>query len=177
MTIAEKITLGVAIAGALGLGALLQVWFTHLLQRRERQISIADKSIQIAGTLMTKLEAELTRAQEALVKAQQESAELRDELAKNVAARSEDSERIVELHQKLQDAHVMTARSAIDNLQRTVVRLKHAGLPEEMAVALAQGAVAMTASVAQTVDAQHNALGPAQHSALRKVRLGRTEVG
>jgi hypothetical protein len=54
--------LGVAVAGALGVGVLLQTWVTHLLQGRERKINIADKSVQIAEALMTRMEAELTRA-------------------------------------------------------------------------------------------------------------------
>ncbi|MEV4722484.1 hypothetical protein [Micromonospora humida] len=89
MTTAEKITAGIALLAALGVGAVLQAWVTHLLHRRERKINIADKSVQMAETLMTRMESELTRVQEALTKAQQESEELRAELAKAVAVGQE----------------------------------------------------------------------------------------
>ncbi|WP_433229002.1 hypothetical protein ACQP2H_24175 [Micromonospora sp. CA-248260] len=89
MTTAEKITAGIALLAALGVGALLQAWVTHLLHRRERKINIADKSVQIAETLMTRMEAELTRAQQALATVRQESDELRVELAKAVAVGQE----------------------------------------------------------------------------------------
>ncbi|MEU5563562.1 hypothetical protein [Micromonospora musae] len=115
MTTAEKITIGVAIAGALGVNALLQVWVTHLLQRRERKINIADRSVQIAEALMTRMEAELTRAQEALGQAQKESEELRQELSNAAAARGEASMRVVELQQRLQEAHVEVAQNAIND--------------------------------------------------------------
>jgi hypothetical protein len=47
--------LGVAVAGALGVGVLLQTWVTHLLQGRERKINIADKSVQIAEAEFVKV--------------------------------------------------------------------------------------------------------------------------
>ncbi|MER6592093.1 hypothetical protein ABT214_09605 [Micromonospora purpureochromogenes] len=124
MTTAEKITLAVSVAGALGVGALLQAWVTHLLQGRERKINIADKLVHSAETLMTRMEADLTRAQEALDKAQQESEELRQELARTAAARGKYSERVVELQQKLQETHVAAARSAIDNVQGDVRQVR-----------------------------------------------------
>ncbi|MEU4382798.1 hypothetical protein [Micromonospora echinofusca] len=93
MTTAEKITAGIALLAALGVGAVLQAWVTHLLHRRERKINIADKSVQMAETLMTRMEAELTRAQQALATVRQESDELRAELAKAVAVGDEARQR------------------------------------------------------------------------------------
>lgn len=119
MTTVEKVALGVSIAGALGVGAVLQAWATHLLQRREKKINIADKSVQIADALMSltsKMEAELTRAREALAKAQQESEALREELNRTAATRSADDARELERKQKRQAEHLASATSAIDTV-------------------------------------------------------------
>lgn len=88
MTIAEKITLGVSIATALGIGALLKSAIDHFLARpekratiAEKEVTIADKSIQIANTLMQRMESEMERLRTTLADARKESEELRAEVA------------------------------------------------------------------------------------------------
>lgn len=117
MTTSERITLGVSVAGALGIGALLQAWVTHLLQRREKEISFADRSVQMAETLMARMEMELGRAQEALTKAQRESEELRRDLSTTAAKMGADAAKVAELQRRLQETYVAAAQTAITNAQ------------------------------------------------------------
>jgi hypothetical protein len=82
------VALAVSVLTALGVGALLKAGFDHLLGRRKRKLDLAEKSVQIAELLLTRMEGELlraqtrmegelARAQEALAKAQQQNKELR----------------------------------------------------------------------------------------------------
>ncbi len=108
MITAEKITAGIALLAALGVGAVLQAWVTHLLARREKRVNIADKSVQIAATLMTRMEGELSRTLDALAKTQREGEELRAELASTTEVYSA---RELELSDQLQRANAELARA------------------------------------------------------------------
>ncbi|MGW0503421.1 hypothetical protein [Micromonospora sp. NPDC003241] len=124
MTTAEKITLGVAIAGAFGLGSVFAAFISHLLSRRERKVHIADKSVQIAESIMTRMEGELSRVQEALAKAHQESEELRVTLAETKTAKGKLSEQLKEAKRSLQGVNVQlgNASTAISDIQ---VEVRH----------------------------------------------------
>ncbi|NJC10604.1 chromosome segregation ATPase [Micromonospora profundi] len=142
MSIVEKITIGVAIAGALGVGALLKSWVDHWLSRGEKKINIADKSVQIAEALMTRMEGELTRVQEALAKAQQESEELRMTLVETKTAKGKLSEQLKEAKKSLQGVNVQigNASNAISDIQGeirgvTLVRHRLYSTPEDQAMA------------------------------------------
>ncbi|MFR9777307.1 hypothetical protein ACL02O_14775 [Micromonospora sp. MS34] len=123
MTIIEKITLGVAVAGAFGLGSVITAVVSHLLSRRERRVNIADKSVQMVEAVLTRMETELTRAQESLGRAQQENEELRAELAKSAGNKDEaQSIRESVISRKLgeTDRELAIAISALDHLQGDV---------------------------------------------------------
>ncbi|MFI5849362.1 hypothetical protein ACIA8B_14835 [Micromonospora chalcea] len=122
MTTAEKITAGIALLAALGVGAVLQAWVSHLLHRRERKINIADKSVQMAETLMTRMETELTRAQEALAKAQQESEELRIKLAEAMTVKGKLSGQLQEMKDSLRgmNTQISQASTAVSSIQGEV---------------------------------------------------------
>ncbi|MER7994913.1 hypothetical protein [Micromonospora chalcea] len=126
MTTAEKITLGVAIAGAFGLGSVVAAFISHLLGRRERKVNIADKSVQIAEAMMTRMEGELTRVQQALAKAQHESEELRATLAETKTAKGKLSEQLEEAKKSLQGVNVQigNASTAIGDMQVEVRQYK-----------------------------------------------------
>ncbi|RLQ08174.1 hypothetical protein EAD96_05200 [Micromonospora sp. BL1] len=125
MTTAEKITLGVSIATALGVGALLKSLFDHFLSRpekkatiAEKEVTIADKSVQIANAMMSRMDAELSRVQAALAKAEGEIEELRSKLD---AAASKEAE-AVNLPRALDSARATSAelslaRDALDDIQ------------------------------------------------------------
>ena len=129
MTTAEKITLGVSIAGALGLGALLKSWVDHLLARGEKKVNIADKAVQIADALMTRMEAELTRAQAALAKAEQEGEQLRAELGLTMAPDDNDTIRVYTAKRKLLSAYaeLAEARDNIHGMQVEVGEIRERG--------------------------------------------------
>ncbi|PYC75205.1 hypothetical protein C7C45_04875 [Micromonospora arborensis] len=105
MTTTEKITLGVAIAGALGAGALIKSWVDHLLSRHDRKINIADKSVQIAESLMSRMESELTKTLDALEETQRQGERLRAELAMTATDRDELSARELKLTAQLRQAN------------------------------------------------------------------------
>ncbi|MFY1687290.1 hypothetical protein [Plantactinospora sp. WMMB782] len=94
VTTAEKVAIGVAIATALGLGTLISLLVGHLLNRREKKVNIAEKAVQVADTMMTRLTESLDRVQEELAVAKRENEELRLELEKTKAATVEESERL-----------------------------------------------------------------------------------
>jgi hypothetical protein len=117
VTLAQKIEIGIAIAGAVGLGAVIQLVVSHFLRRRERKADLADKSVQMSGKSveiaesvmvrmesdMTRMRAELTTQTEALAKAQQQLLELQ------TGPRRTDDEVDLELttvRNKLHDAQV-----------------------------------------------------------------------
>lgn len=128
MTTAEKITAGIALLGALGMGALLKSWVDHLLARREKRVNIADKSVQMAATLMNRMEAELTRAQAALAKAEQEAQQLRTEQAE-ARSISEQRAALAGMDRTLRtsaDQLAVAARS-LARLQGQVRRVKASG--------------------------------------------------
>jgi hypothetical protein len=129
VTTAEKITLGVAIAGALGVGALFKSWVDHLLARGEKRINIADKSVQIAEALMTRMEAELSRAQAALAKAEQEGEQLRAELGLTAAANTDESIRVMVAKRRLRSAYadLTEARNNIHGMQIEVGEIRSSG--------------------------------------------------
>jgi len=74
MSTAETITAVIALAAALGIGALLKSWLDHALSRPDRQASLNERYFKVAEVLMTRLEA-------ALAKAQAENEALRAELS------------------------------------------------------------------------------------------------
>ncbi|MGW0503422.1 hypothetical protein [Micromonospora sp. NPDC003241] len=126
MTTAEKITLAVSIATALGIGALLKSAFDHFLSRpekraaiAEKEVTIADKSVQIANTLMSRMESELERLQSTLAAAQEESGELRAELAEIRAA----SEVMAETTAAA--VKVAEASAELDETLRTAQSIQH----------------------------------------------------
>ncbi|SIN14481.1 hypothetical protein [Micromonospora cremea] len=129
MTTADKITVGVAIATALGVGALIKSWVDHLLSRGEKKVSIADQSVQTAATVMTMLDGQLKRVQEALDKAQQESEELRLTLAETKTAKGKLSEQLKEAKKSLQGVNVQlsNASSAIGAMQGDVQQVRASG--------------------------------------------------
>ncbi|MGW5578126.1 hypothetical protein [Micromonospora chokoriensis] len=128
MTTPEKITAGIALLGALGVGALLKSWIDHLLGRRERRIDIADKSVQMADTMMTRMEGELIKTIDALAKTQREGEELRAELASTTDVHSA---RELELSDQLHRANkeLARARTFVEEMRRIDTQLK-AGLAE-----------------------------------------------
>ncbi|GAB3986164.1 hypothetical protein V1634_29105 [Plantactinospora veratri] len=130
MTTAEKITAGIALLAALGVGAVLQAWVTYLLHGRERKINIADKSVQMAETLMTRMEAELTRVQEALAKAQQETEELRATLTETSTNEGSISEQLHDAERSLRGVNVqiINASTAIGGMQGQVHHINESGI-------------------------------------------------
>ncbi|MEU7995378.1 hypothetical protein AB0B83_08575 [Micromonospora sp. NPDC049060] len=128
MNTAQKITAGIALLAALGVGALLQAWVTHLLHRRERKVNIADKSVQMAATLMNRMEAELGRAQEALDKAEREAQELRAELAE-VGSISEQRAALAGMDRTFRESavHLRGAAAALAKLQGEVREVQNSG--------------------------------------------------
>ncbi|GIG92383.1 hypothetical protein Pen02_73190 [Plantactinospora endophytica] len=119
MTTAEKVAIGVAIATALGLGTLISLLVGHLLNRREKKINIAEKAVQVADTMMTRLTDSLDRVQEELAVAKRENEELRLELEKTRAASVEESERLrgVERSAQSADKALHGAQHEVSSLQ------------------------------------------------------------
>ncbi|PYC73897.1 hypothetical protein C7C45_06060 [Micromonospora arborensis] len=63
VTTAEKINIGVALAAALGVGALIHALLGHRLNRDERKANIADKFMQMATAMTTGLGKQLSHVQ------------------------------------------------------------------------------------------------------------------
>ncbi|MFI7305519.1 hypothetical protein ACIBM8_20090 [Micromonospora aurantiaca] len=129
MTTAEKITAGIALLGALGVGALLKSWVDHLLARREKRVNIADKSVQMAATLMTRMEAELTRAQSALTEAQKEGERVRAELGLTGEIDENDTFRVYQAKRKMRAAYaeLNEARNNIHGMRVEVGEIRERG--------------------------------------------------
>ncbi|MEU9742885.1 hypothetical protein AB0E12_27260 [Micromonospora chersina] len=133
MTTAEKITLGVSVATALGVGALLKSLFDHFLARpekratiAEKEVTIADKSVQIANALMSRMESELARVQTTHAEAQKEGRELRAELAELRAAKTDETTQTGPAEQILEAsaADLASAVSSTETIQRAVDRIR-----------------------------------------------------
>jgi len=73
--------LWIALVSAVGVGSAITALLTHWLNRHTRTVDIAEKSIRVAESMMTRMQADLERAYGALEKAKQESEELRGQLA------------------------------------------------------------------------------------------------
>ncbi|MEU8170699.1 hypothetical protein AB0B97_29790 [Micromonospora sp. NPDC049004] len=126
MTTAEKITAVIALLAALGVGALLPMLVGHLLGRGEKKVNIADKSVQMAETLMTRMEAEITRAEEALGRARRENQELQAELTKATASMGRSlnpQERSIRRRLSESDRELEASLNALARLQGDVQKL------------------------------------------------------
>ncbi|WBC06775.1 hypothetical protein [Micromonospora sp. WMMA1947] len=89
MTTAEKITIGVSIASALGIGALIKSIFDRRISRPERRMDLAEKSLKLADAIVARVEAELAQVQRELTDAKQENEQLRKQAAEALTTRDQ----------------------------------------------------------------------------------------